>query len=187
MLTCDAFGVLPPIARLTREQAMYHFLAGYTAKVAGTEAGVTEPQATFSPCFGAPFMALPPSTYAQLLGDKIQKHNVAVWLINTGWSGGPYGEGQRMKLALTRAMVRAVLSGQLSDTQTQPDPTFGVHIPVAVPDVPTEVLDPRKTWKVQAAYDRKARELANMFQVNFDENASDAPAEIRNAGPVAKS
>jgi phosphoenolpyruvate carboxykinase (ATP) len=185
MLTCDAFGVLPPIARLTREQAMYHFLAGYTAKVAGTEAGVKEPQATFSPCFGAPFMALPPSIYAQLLGEKIQKHNVVVWLINTGWSGGPYGEGQRMKLALTRAMVRAVLSGKLSDMETQPDPTFGVQVPVAVPDVPTEVLDPRKTWKSQAAYDRKARELANMFGANFDENASDAPAEIRNAGPVA--
>ena len=185
MLTCDAFGVLPPIARLTREQAMYHFLAGYTAKVAGTEAGVNEPQATFSPCFGAPFMALPPSTYAQLLGEKIKKHNVAVWLVNTGWSGGPYGEGQRIKLALTRAMVRAVLSGQLSDVQTQPDPTFGVHIPVAVPDVPIEVLDPRKTWKSQGAYDRKARELAGMFAANFEENAGDAPAQISEAGPIA--
>jgi phosphoenolpyruvate carboxykinase (ATP) len=185
MLTCDAFGVLPPIARLTREQAMYHFLAGYTAKVAGTEAGVKEPQATFSPCFGAPFMALPPSIYAQLLGDKIQKHDVAVWLINTGWSGGPYGEGQRMKLALTRAMVRAVLSGKLSDVQTQPDPTFGLYIPVAVPDVPAQLLDPRKTWKSQAAYDRKASELANMFGANFAETAGDAPAEIRKAGPIA--
>ncbi len=185
MLTCDAFGVLPPIARLTREQAMYHFLAGYTAKVAGTEAGVKEPQATFSPCFGAPFMALPPSTYAHLLGEKIKEHNVAVWLVNTGWSGGPYGEGQRMKLALTRAMVRAVLSGQLGDVQTQPDPAFGVHIPVAVPDVPVEVLDPRKTWKSQGAYDRKARELAGMFAANFEENAGDAPAQISEAGPIA--
>jgi phosphoenolpyruvate carboxykinase (ATP) len=186
MLTCDAFGVLPPIARLTSEQAMYHFLAGYTAKVAGTEAGVTEPQATFSPCFGAPFMALPPSTYAQLLGEKIAKHNVAVWLINTGWSGGSYGDGQRIKLGLTRAMVKAVLSGKLSEVATQPDPTFGVHIPVAVPEVPSELLDPRKTWKVPAAYDQKARELANMFEANFRENAGDASAEIRNAGPRQK-
>jgi phosphoenolpyruvate carboxykinase (ATP) len=186
MLTCDAFGVLPPIARLTGDQAMYHFLAGYTAKVAGTEAGVAEPQATFSPCFGAPFMALPPSTYARLLGEKIQKHNVAVWLINTGWSGGPYGEGQRIKLALTRAMVRAVLSGKLRDVETRPDPTFGFHIPVAVPDVPSELLDPRETWKDPIAYDRKARQLSKMFQANFDENASDAPAHIKSAGPNAK-
>jgi phosphoenolpyruvate carboxykinase (ATP) len=184
MLTCDAFGVLPPIARLTREQAMYHFLSGYTAKVAGTEAGVTEPQATFSPCFGAPFMALPPSTYAQLLGDKIAKHDVAVWLVNTGWSGGAYGEGQRMKLSLTRAMVRAVLSGKLTDVATRPDPTFGIGVPVAVSDVPPELLDPRKTWKDSAAYDRKAKELAGMFRSNFEENASDASAEIKRAGPT---
>jgi len=183
MLTCDAFGVLPPIARLTREQAMYHFLAGYTAKVAGTEAGVTEPQATFSPCFGAPFMALPPSTYAQLLGDKIEQHNVSVWLINTGWSGGAYGDGQRMKLALTRNMVKATLSGSLNDVKTTRDPVFGVHVPVEVPGVPAEVLDPRETWKDPAAYDAKARELARMFAANFDENAADAPASIRKAGP----
>jgi len=186
MLTCDAFGVLPPIARLTREQAMYHFLSGYTAKIAGTEAGITEPQATFSPCFGAPFMALPPRIYAQLLGEKIEKHNVAVWLINTGWSGGPYGEGARIKLALTRAMIKAVLSGKLSDAETQPDPIFGVHIPVVVPGVPTEILDPRKTWKDSVAYDRKARELAKMFEVNFTENANDTPIQIRNAGPIIK-
>ena len=140
MLTCDAFGVLPPIARLTREQAMYHFLSGYTAKVAGTEAGVTEPQATFSPCFGAPFMARQPVGIAQLLGARIQAHNVAVWLINTGWIGGPYGEGQRIKLALTRAMVKAVLSGKLSDTETRIDSIFGLHIPVAIPDVPSEII-----------------------------------------------
>ncbi len=128
---------------------MYHFLAGYTAKVAGTEAGVTEPQATFSPCFGAPFMALPPSTYAQLLGEKIEQHNVSIWLINTGWNGGPYGDGQRMKLALTRSMVKATLSGSLNDVKTTRDPVFGVHVPVEVPGVPAEVLDPRKPGKIQ--------------------------------------
>lgn len=185
MLTCDAFGVLPPIARLTREQAMYHFLSGYTAKVAGTEAGVTEPQATFSPCFGAPFMARQPSRYAQLLGARIQAHNVAVWLINTGWIGGPYGEGQRIKLALTRAMVKAVLSGKLSDTETRIDSIFGLHIPVAIPDVPSEILNPRDTWREPAAYELKARELAKMFETNFAENAADAPKEIKNAGPLA--
>jgi phosphoenolpyruvate carboxykinase (ATP) len=132
-------------------------------------------------------MALPPRIYAQLLGEKIEKHNVAVWLINTGWSGGPYGEGTRIKLALTRAMIKAVLSGKLSDAETQPDPIFGVHIPVAVPGVPTEILDPRKTWKDSVAYDRKARELAKMFEVNFSENANDAPIQIRNAGPIIKS
>ncbi len=124
MLTCDAFGVLPPVARLTPAQAMYHFLAGYTAKVAGTEAGIKEPQATFSPCFGAPFMALPPTVYAKLLGDKIAKHKVDVWLINTGWSGGSYGQGQRIKLGFTRAMVKAVLSGALKDVAAKPDPSF---------------------------------------------------------------
>ena len=159
--------------------------SGYTAKVAGTETGVTEPQATFSPCFGAPFMALPPSTYARLLGEKIQKHNVAVWLINTGWSGGPYGKGQRIKLALTRTMVSAVLSGKLSDVEARREPTFGLQVPVTVPEVPSELLNPRNTWKAQNDYDLKARELANMFETNFRENASDAPASIRNAGPVA--
>jgi phosphoenolpyruvate carboxykinase (ATP) len=154
---------------------MYHFLAGYTAKVAGTEAGVTEPQATFSPCFGAPFMALPPSTYARLLGEKIEQHDVSVWLINTGWSGGPCGDGQRMKLSLTRAMVKATLSGSLNQVKTKINPVFGVHVPVEVPDVPAEVLDPRRTWKDPAAYDAKARELARMFANNFDEDGGDAP------------
>jgi phosphoenolpyruvate carboxykinase (ATP) len=184
MLTCDAFGVLPPVARLTPLQAMYHFLSGYTAKVAGTETGVTEPQATFSPCFGAPFMALPPLVYAQLLGEKIAQHKVDVWLINTGWSGGPYGKGQRMKLALTRAIVKAVLSGDLKNVATKPDPIFGLHIPVSCPDVPAEVLEPRTTWKDAAAYDEKARELAAMFDKNFQENAADAPDEVRKAGPI---
>lgn len=184
MLTCDAFGVLPPLSRLTRDQAMYHFLSGYTAKVAGTETGVTEPQATFSACFGAPFMALPPSTYAHLLGKKIEKYNVAVWLVNTGWSGGPYGEGQRMKLGLTRALVTAVLSGELRDVATRSEPAFGFRIPVSVPGVPADVLDPRKTWKDGAAYDQKACELAKMFAANFTENVSDATAQIRKAGPA---
>jgi phosphoenolpyruvate carboxykinase (ATP) len=183
MLTCDAFGVLPPVARLTREQAMYHFLAGYTAKVAGTEAGIKEPQATFSPCFGAPFMALPPSVYAKLLGEKIAQHDVDVWLVNTGWSGGAYGQGERIKLGFTRAMVKAVLSGALKDVATNPDPIFGIAVPQSCPGVPGEILNPRNTWKDKAAYDRKARELATMFAKNFAENAGDAPIEIKNAGP----
>jgi phosphoenolpyruvate carboxykinase (ATP) len=144
MLTCDAFGVLPPLARLTPEQAMYYFLSGYTAKVAGTEAGVTEPEATFSACFGAPFMALPPLTYAQLLGERIAKHNVAVWLVNTGWSGGPYGTGQRIKLSSTRAMVKAVLSGAMKDAPMNTDPIFGIGVPVSCPGVPSEILAPRR-------------------------------------------
>jgi len=183
MLTCDAFGVLPPVARLTPAQAMYHFLAGYTAKVAGTEAGIKEPQATFSPCFGAPFMALAPTVYAKLLGDKIAQHKVEVWLINTGWSGGSYGQGQRIILGFTRAMVKAVLSGALKDVATQPDPIFGMAIPLSCPGVPDEMLNPRNTWKDKAAYDSKARELAAMFEKNFAENASDAPPEIKQAGP----
>ncbi|MGA7382374.1 MAG: phosphoenolpyruvate carboxykinase (ATP) [Terriglobales bacterium] len=183
MLTCDAFGVLPPVARLTPMQAMYHFLAGYTAKVAGTEAGIKEPQATFSPCFGAPFMALPPTVYAKLLGDKIAKHNVDVWLINTGWSGGSYGQGQRIKLGFTRALVKAVLSGTLQTAATQPDPIFGFAVPRSCPGVPDEIMIPRDTWKDKTAYDRKARELAVMFEKNFAENASDAPEEIKKAGP----
>ncbi len=183
MLTCDAFGLLPPVARLSREQAMYHFLAGYTAKVAGTEAGVTEPQATFSPCFGAPFMALPPLTYAQLLGEKIARHQVEVWLVNTGWSGGPPGQGHRIKLGHTRAIVRAVLSGGLNAVESQPHPVFGVQVPMACPGVPTEILDPRRTWKDPSAYDQEARKLAGLFDRNFQENAPDAPPEIKAAGP----
>jgi phosphoenolpyruvate carboxykinase (ATP) len=183
MLTCDAFGVLPPVARMTPEQAMYHFLAGYTAKVAGTEAGVTEPEATFSPCFGAPFMALPPLTYAKLLGEKIARHNVTVWLVNTGWTGGPYGQGQRIRLAFTRAMIKAVLTGELKNASWQTDAIFGISVPNACPGVPSEILQPRQTWKDPAAYDRKARELAMMFETNFQENAPEAPAEVKAAGP----
>ena len=170
MLTCDAFGVLPPISKLSFEQAMYHFICGYTAKVAGTERGITEPQATFSPCFGAPFMALPPSVYAKLLGEKIKKHNVDVWLINTGWSRGPYGVGSRMKLPLTRAMVKAVLGGSLKKVETKKDPIFEVHIPVSCPGVPAEILQPKSTWKDPNAYDKKAKELQEMFEKNFKEH-----------------
>jgi phosphoenolpyruvate carboxykinase (ATP) len=184
MLTCDAFGVLPPVARLSNEQAMYHFLSGYTAKVAGTEAGVKEPQAAFSACFGAPFMPLAPSVYARLLGDKICKHGVDVWLVNTGWSGGPYGGGERMKLEITRAVVKAALDGSLCVSEMRQDPIFGFNVPLACPNVPAEVLNPRRTWRDPAAYDQKARELSALFRQNFQQTAADAPKEVRAAGPV---
>ena len=183
MLTCDAFGVLPPIARLSDAQAMYHFLSGYTAKVAGTERGVTEPEATFSACFGAPFMALNPSVYADLLGERIAKHEVQAWLINTGWSGGPYGVGERMKLPYTRAMVRAVLSGALNRVPMKEDPVFGVQVPECCPDVPSDVLWPRSTWRDPRAYDDQARKLAAMFVENFEQFAPDVAAEVKAAGP----
>ncbi|MCW5852215.1 MAG: phosphoenolpyruvate carboxykinase (ATP), partial [Anaerolineae bacterium] len=185
MLTADAFGVLPPISRLTPAQAMYHFLSGYTAKVAGTERGVTEPQATFSTCFGAPFMVLPPVTYANLLGEKVAQHNVAVWLVNTGWTGGPYGVGQRMSIAYTRAMVRAALNGALEGVPTTTDPIFGLAVPTACPDVPAEVLNPRNTWADQAAYDQQALDLAQRFAKNFEQFAADVSPEVRAAGPQA--
>ncbi|HET7625046.1 MAG TPA: phosphoenolpyruvate carboxykinase (ATP), partial [Verrucomicrobiae bacterium] len=185
MLTCDAFGVLPPVALLSREQAMYHFLAGYTAKVAGTEAGIKEPQATFSPCFGGPFMALPPAVYAKLLGEKIAKHAVDAWLVNTGWSGGPYGTGKRISLNFTRAMVKAILSGALRNAPAKRDPIFGLAVPLGCPGVPDEILDARGSWKNPTTYDQKARDLAALFEKNFAENASDAPVEIKNAGPKA--
>lgn len=169
MLTCDAFGVLPPISKLSYEQAMYHFISGYTAKVAGTERGITEPVATFSPCFGGPFMALHPAVYAKLLGEKIKKHSVDVWLINTGWSGGPYGVGSRIKIPHTRAMVKAVLNGSLKNIETKKDPIFGVLIPVSCPGIPPEILEPRNTWKDKDAYDKKAKELLSMFEKNFKE------------------
>lgn len=184
MLTADAFGVLPPIARLTPAQAMYHFLSGYTAKVAGTEKGVTEPQATFSTCFGAPFMALSPSVYARLLGEKIAQHRVNVWLVNTGWSGGAYGVGHRMKIQYTRAMVHAALNGALNDFTTRTDPNFGIAVPTQCPDVPTEVLDPRATWADAEAYDAQARKLAGMFTENFKQFEGDVSAEVKAAGPA---
>lgn len=186
MLTADAFGVLPPIAKLTPEQAMYHFISGYTAKVAGTEKGLSkEPQATFSTCFGAPFMVHHPGVYAELLRERIAKHKADCWLVNTGWSGGPYGEGQRMKIAHTRAMVRAALSGSLARIATRPDPFFGVHVPVECPDVPAEVLQPRNTWKNPEAYDEKARHLARLFSENFEQFASGVSDEVRASGPRA--
>ncbi|HLL72254.1 MAG TPA: phosphoenolpyruvate carboxykinase [Pyrinomonadaceae bacterium] len=185
MLTADAFGVLPPVARLTPEQAMYHFLSGYTAKIAGTERGVTEPEATFSTCFGAPFMVLHPGTYADLLGKKLTEHNSNCWLVNTGWSGGPYGEGQRMKIKYTRAMIRAILNGSLADVETRPDPVFGVGVPVSCPEVPAEVLTPRNTWKDPEAYDRKARELAERFNKNFKKYEDGVSEAVRAVAPKA--
>ena len=182
-LTADAFGVMPPIARLTAEQAMYHFLSGYTAKVAGTERGVTEPSATFSACFGAPFLPLQPGVYARMLGEKIARHGSKVWLVNTGWTGGPYGTGSRMKLAYTRSMVRAALAGALDGAQFQRDPVFGFEVPAAVPDVPSEVLVPRNTWADKGAFDNTAKKLASLFKENFKQYEGQASEAIRNAGP----
>ncbi|RMD99871.1 MAG: phosphoenolpyruvate carboxykinase (ATP), partial [Calditrichaeota bacterium] len=186
MLTCDAFGVMPPIARLTPAQAMYYFLSGYTAKVAGTEKGLSdEPEATFSSCFGAPFMALHPSVYAKMLGEKIDRHNVNCWLINTGWSGGPYGVGKRIKIAFTRAMVQAALEGSLNDVPTWTDPFFGLNIPKSCPNVPAEILNPRNTWADKAAYDHKAKELVNRFHANFKQFESYVDDKTRAAAPKA--
>ena len=185
MLTCDAFGVLPPISRMTIPQAMYHFLSGYTARVAGTEKGVTEPEATFSQCFGAPFMVHHPMVYAKLLGERIAHHKVDCWLVNTGWSGGPYGVGKRMKLPYTRAMIDAALSGKLTDVEFEADPIFKVAVPKAVPGVPAELLQPRSTWHDKAAYDAKARELARLFADNFKRFEDAATPEVRAAGPSA--
>jgi phosphoenolpyruvate carboxykinase (ATP) len=183
MLTADAFGILPPIARLSREQAMFYFLSGYTAKVAGTEIGVTEPQATFSACFGAPFLPQPPSVYARMLGEKLAKHGSAVWLVNTGWTGGPHGEGERMPIAATRAMLHAALSGKLDHVRFRTDPTFDFEVPVEVPGVDAHLLDPRSTWRDQAAYGEKARQLAAMFRDNFAKFADAAGADVASAGP----
>ncbi|HEY6223057.1 MAG TPA: phosphoenolpyruvate carboxykinase (ATP) [Gemmatimonadales bacterium] len=182
-LTADAFGVLPPIARLTAPQAMYHFLAGYTAKVAGTERGVTEPQATFSACFGAPFLPRHPGVYARMLGERISRHDARVWLVNTGWTGGPYGTGTRMKLGHTRAIVAAALSGALEGASYSADPVFGVAVPRAVPGVPSELLTPRETWADRDAYDAQARLLAEMFRKSFAAFASEVPKEVADAGP----
>jgi phosphoenolpyruvate carboxykinase (ATP) len=184
MLTADAFGVLPPVAKLTPEQAMYHFLSGYTAKVAGTERGVTEPQATFSACFGAPFMSRKPAVYAKMLGDLIARHGVTTWLVNTGWTGGPYGVGSRMKLSHTRAMVSAALDGSLEGVETREHPIFGVHVPRSCLGVPPEVLDPRSTWPDPEAYDAQARKLAGMFDENFERFAKDVSDEVRAAAPT---
>lgn len=182
-LTADAFGVLPPIAKLSPEQAMYYFLSGYTAKVAGTERGVTEPQATFSACFGAVFLVWHPTKYAEMLGQLLKEHGSQVWLVNTGWSGGPYGVGKRMKLSYTRAMVRAALDGSLSQAPFAADPVFGLQLPQAVSGVPSEVLDPRRTWSDSAAYDAQASKLAGMFRENIKKFGDAVSPEILGAGP----
>ena len=182
-LTCDAFGVLPPIARLSFEQAMYHFLSGYTAKVAGTERGVTEPKVTFSACFGAPFMPLHPGVYAQMLGEKLERHGTRVWLVNTGWTGGPTGVGSRIKLAFTRRMVHAALAGELDGAATYTDPLFGLAVPEHVEGVPDQLLRPRETWANPADYDEKAAHLADLFAENFEKFEDGVSAGVRAAGP----
>ncbi|HEV8632477.1 MAG TPA: phosphoenolpyruvate carboxykinase (ATP) [Thermoanaerobaculia bacterium] len=182
-LTCDAFGVLPPIARLTPEQAMYHFLSGYTAKVAGTERGVTEPAVTFSTCFGAPFLPLHPSVYARLLGARLQQHRAGVWLVNTGWTGGPYGTGSRIKLRYTRRMIHAAFAGELANVPTRTDAVFGLEVPTRIEGVPAELLEPRRTWADAAAYDAQAAKLAEMFVKNFAEYESQVAPGVVEAGP----
>jgi phosphoenolpyruvate carboxykinase (ATP) len=183
MLTADAFGILPPIARLTREQALFYFLSGFTAKLAGTEIGVTEPQPTFSTCFGAPFLPQPPSVYARMLGEKLDTHKASVWLVNTGWTGGPFGEGERMPIDATRALLRAALSGDLDQVDYRTDVVFGFEVPKQVPGVDGKLLDPRLTWRDGAAYDRKAKELAQLFRSNFEKSAADMPPGVAAAGP----
>lgn len=182
-LTADAYGILPPVSKLTAGQAMYQFISGYTAKVAGTEAGVTEPKSTFSACFGAPFLPLHPGKYAEMLGKKMTEHNVNVWMINTGWSGGPYGIGSRMKLGYTRAMITAALEGKLDNVSFEAHPVFGMMMPKECPGVPAEILNPRNTWADKAAYDTKAKDLAQQFIKNFEKYASGVNAEILAAAP----
>ena len=183
MLTADAYGVLPPIARLSPEGAMYHYLSGYTAKVAGTEKGVTEPTATFSTCFGAPFLPLNPNVYARQLGERIEKHQSRVWLVNTGWTGGPHGVGHRMKIAYTRAMIRAALSGGLDHVGYQRHPVFNIDMPTSCVGVPANVLDPRGTWSDKAAYDQQAAKLARMFAENFKTFEAHVAPGVKDAGP----
>ena len=182
-LTADAFGVLPPVARMSSAQAMYHFISGYTARLAGTERGVSEPTAVFSACFGAPFLPRPPHVYAHLLGDRLTEHGVQVWLVNTGWTGGGYGAGTRLRLDHTRLMVRAILTGMLENVPTRRDPIFGLHVPQSVPGVPTQVLDPKLTWQDAAAYDDAARRLAAMFRENFARFEAEVTPAVRAAGP----
>ncbi len=184
LLTADAFGVMPPLARLNRDQALYYFISGYTSKLAGTEKELgIEPQATFSTCFGAPFLPLHPSVYARLLGEKIDRHNTRVWLVNTGWTGGPYGVGKRIHLPYTRAMVRAALTGQLDDIPSRVDPYFGLSIPTACPEVPSTVLDPQSTWSDPQAYDHQARQLIARFDENFTQFAEQVAPDVVVAGP----
>jgi phosphoenolpyruvate carboxykinase (ATP) len=186
MLTADAFGVLPPISRLTPAGAMYHFLSGYTAKVAGTEKGVTEPKATFSTCFGAPFLPLAPSRYAEMLGERIARHQSRVWLVNTGWTGGPYGTGTRMKIKHTRAMIRAAIVGALDNAEYQRDPIFNLDVPTSCPGVPSGVLNPRNTWARKSDYDLQAAALASMFRENFKPFESGVSPEVLRAGPTGE-
>jgi len=182
-LTCDAFGVLPPISKLTKEQAMYHFISGYTAKVAGTEMGITEPQVTFSACFGKAFLPLHPTKYAELLGKKLTQNKVNVWLVNTGWIGGPYGVGSRIKLKFTRALINAAIEGLLDEVDYKTTPVFGLHTPVSCPDVPSEILFPRNAWENQNEFDAKANELAERFVRNFEQFSNFASEAILNAAP----
>jgi phosphoenolpyruvate carboxykinase (ATP) len=182
-LTCDAYGVLPPISRLTPAQAMYQFISGYTAKVAGTEEGISEPVSTFSACFGAPFLPLHPGKYAAMLGERLKKHKVNVWLINTGWTGGGYGTGTRMKLSYTRAMIKAAINGRLKNIHYDKHPVFGMEIPSSCPDVPSGVLYTRDTWKNKDAYDEQAVMLAKKFIKNFEKYEAGVSDEIRRAAP----
>jgi phosphoenolpyruvate carboxykinase (ATP) len=183
-LTADAFGVLPPISRLSPMAARYHFLSGFTSKLAGTEAGLgTAPEATFSTCFGAPFLPVRPSVYSKMLGQRIDEHQVRVFLVNTGWTGGPYGVGHRIDLAATRAMVDAALRGELDDVATKNHPIFNLEVPVSCPGVPDDILDPQNTWSDQDSYAESARELARMFQKNFERFADSVPTEVLEAGP----
>ena len=182
-LTCDAFGVLPPVSRLSPAQAEYHFISGYTAKVAGTEMGVTEPQATFSPCFGGPFLVWHPGVYARLLAQNIRGHNAKVWLVNTGWSGGAYGIGHRIELSHTRALIDAIYSGELNDAPVKTDPVFGLDAVAACPGVPDNILDTRSAWADKAAFDQTAAKLAKLFAENFKKYAEDVDQEVREAGP----
>ena len=183
LLTADAFGIFPPIARLDRAQALYYFLSGFTAKLAGTEIGVTEPQPTFSPCFAQPFLPRPPALYARMLGEKLDRHGSRVWLVNTGWTGGPFGEGRRMPIDATRTMLHAALAGELDDLDYRRDDVFGFEVPLAVPGVDSGLLDPRSTWPEPGRYDVKARELARLFAENFARRFEDVEDEVRAAGP----
>ena len=182
-LTCDAFGVLPPVARLNPAQAMYHFISGYTAKVAGTEEGVTDPEATFSACFGAPFLVWHPTKYAEMLAEKLRHHNAPTWLVNTGWSGGGHGVGSRMKLKYTRAIIDAIHDGSLANAPTETDPVFGLEVPTLCEGVPSEILIPRNTWSDKAAYDRQANKVGALFRKNFEKYADKASAEVLAAAP----
>ncbi len=182
-LTCDAFGVLPPVSRLTPEQTMYHFISGYTAKVAGTEVGVSEPQATFSPCFGGPFLVWHPGKYAEMLASRIQEHQSNVWLVNTGWSGGAYGTGSRMKLSFTRSIIDAIHSGKLADAPVEADPIFGIKVVAKCPDVPGELLIPKNTWADKGSFDQTAKKLAGLFRDNFSKYEAGVDKEVRASSP----